>query len=247
MNRELYIAFCLSLAVHAAVVSVCPAPSPTISSDNGEEQDIVVIGVVEMTSPPVEEMKHPEPPEPITVVDPAPPPTCEEIALLPQPPEKEQKQEPPEKILQPPADVPTPGQEGSPGKEELSQGQIQDIRSRYLTRVMQKLEAVKKYPPPAYRRGIEGTTEIAFTILANGNAEAVETRRSSRRPVLDNAARSMITRASPFESLPKELGLRQMQLIVPVAFRIEEAKPRMNLRMKGEKGNERNWARKEHQ
>ena len=218
MNRELCIAFCLSLALHAAVVSVWPAPRPTIPGDNGEKQDIVVLGVVELISPTVKEIEHPKPPEFSRNL--AAFLTHKKNAPLAQEPEKEQKRDSSKKILESQIGVPTTGQEGSPGKEEPSQGQIHHIRFRYLSKVMQKLEAVKKYPPEAYRRRITGTTEVTFTILANGDATAIETRSSSRYAVLDNASRSIIIRASQFEPLPKELGLNEMQIVVPVAFKI---------------------------
>jgi len=238
MGREFYIAFCFSLAIHAAVVSVCPAPHAASTGENGEKQEIVVLGVVELRFPPHVEMEQSEPPEPVadlaeavvedlvepdTAVDPDPFWKHEEVALLPQEhkDKEEQGQKPAEQTTDPPPDVPSMGQEGKPGQPELTQGQLKDIQSQYLRRVLVKLQKAKRYPLQAYSRGIEGAVEIKFGILGDGRTQEVQLRTSSGYRVLDQAVMDMIHRASPFEPLPEELRQKRMELAVPVVFKIE--------------------------
>lgn len=247
MNREFSIAFGFSLIAHAAVVGLCPAPRTPIDGGLGDKEDIVVLGVVELSPPASAQMPHTEEPElpdaPIEtpLVDPAEmnpvtsdpavvpaqsPPKREEMAMKTQDHKAEQHSEPEEQTPNSPPNVPTMGQEGSPGRPELTLGQIQDIRFRYLASVVRQLENAKRYPPQSYRRGIEGMTEIGFTISAKGMAHAVYIHTSSGHGTLDSAVQDMVARASPFDPMPPELGLDELRIVVPVVFRIDEVRQR---------------------
>ena len=220
MSREFYMAFCFSIAAHAAVVGVCPSPQLEISDQGGEEQNIVVLGVIDFAP---EEQKNPEmlnierevkqaeralettPSEPAD----DPERLCEDQVVMVQP------EEPPEE------EPPSHAEAMTPGKQVLSLGQIDDMRSRYLREVMQALEKAKRYPPYARRHGIEGTVKIQFTIQADGHASDIILHRSSRHHDLNTAAQDLITRASPFCPIPGELDQERMTISVPIAFQIK--------------------------
>jgi len=233
MTREIYMAFCFSVAFHTAMVGFCPAPRLNASGNRGNSRDIVVLGVIELAptepeiSKAVKEIKKsegpPKPPQPESVDDSEPLPE-EKIAMV-QPEKATPSYERPAKHDEPPQhEAPSPAEKVIPGKQAQTQGQIQDIRSRYLSEVVRKLEYAKKYPLQAYLRGIEGTIEVEFTISLDGNASAIKTRKFSQYDVFDNAAKEMVSRASPFNPLPRELGLRELRIVVPLVFRIDEAR-----------------------
>ncbi|MCG2659058.1 MAG: energy transducer TonB [Kiritimatiellae bacterium] len=231
-------AFCFSVAFHAAVVGFCPAPSQDNPGDRGNRQDIVVLGVIEFTpveQKPMEIFKavdvakksedspKPSQPEPANDFEPLPE---EKIAMV-QPEKPTPSYERPAKQDEPPQHETLPPTENViPGRQALPQGQIQDIRSLYLSGIMRKLEKTKQYPLYAFRHGIEGMAEVEFTIHSDGHATAVTIRKSSRHLVLNAAAEEIVRRASPFDPIPVELGEEEMTIRVPVAFRIEEAETR---------------------
>jgi len=233
MSREFYMAFCFSIAAHAVVVGVCPSPESKISGQSGEEQNIVVLGVIdfapeEQRKPAIldieREVKQSEHALETTPSEPADDPErlCEDQVVMVEPEEpppstKEQLQpeEPPEE------EPPSHAEAMTPGKQVLSRGQIEDMRSQYLREVMQTLEKAKRYPPYAWRHGIEGTVKIQFTIQADGHASDIILHRSSRYRDLNTAAQDLIARASPFCPIPGELDQERMTISVPIAFQIK--------------------------
>lgn len=80
-----------------------------------------------------------------------------------------------------------------------------DLRKLILARI----EGAKRYPLEARRRGIEGSAVIRFRIAPDGSVAAVEVVWPSGSPVLDEASRETILRASPF---PVVDGWIQVQL-----------------------------------
>lgn len=80
-----------------------------------------------------------------------------------------------------------------------------DLRKLILARI----DRAKRYPVEARRRGIEGSAVIRFRIAPDGSVAAVEVVRPSGSPVLDEASRDTILRASPF---PVVDGWIQVQL-----------------------------------
>ncbi|MDR2486013.1 MAG: TonB family protein [Treponema sp.] len=72
------------------------------------------------------------------------------------------------------------------------------------------------YPPRARRAGIEGVTEVAFTIHPDGTVSGVSITASSGQELLDKAAIDAIYAAAPFRPPPHE----QTRIAAPVAFRL---------------------------
>jgi len=116
------------------------------------------------------------------------------------------------------AEKPSQGVKGSPGSEQTRRGEGEDIRSRYLSRVLRRLQEAKRYPSQARRREIEGRVELELVIRKDGSASPGKILRSSGHDILDDAALQMVERAAPFESLPEELGVERLELMVPVSY-----------------------------
>ena len=89
---------------------------------------------------------------------------------------------------------------------------------RYHDIVKQRIEAVRRYPPWAEKRGIEGRAHIVFAINTDGNCRKVELVRSSNSSLLDKEAIAAIKRANPFPPLPEGIGSPCVQMDVEIVF-----------------------------
>lgn len=88
----------------------------------------------------------------------------------------------------------------------------------YQSRLMRHLNRVKRYPPEAQRRRVEGVALLSFTIDPAGRVLAFRLERSSGNPLLDDETLAMIQRASPLPALPPEMARARLELVVPVEF-----------------------------
>jgi protein TonB len=88
------------------------------------------------------------------------------------------------------------------------------IKSNY-NYIQRRIRDKLVYPPQARRAGIEGKTELIFTIYENGKAGGITVRVSSGDERLDRAAVEAVNAASPFPRPPAEARLR-----LPVVFRL---------------------------
>ncbi len=205
MNRATYIALCFSIAAHAAVVNFCPARRAT-TGDRGDNRDIVVLGVIELSSR--------------EQVEPTTPETPNETHMHPGHSGAVEIESRDDASAEPEPSMPSVNDE-MPGEQSLTQGEIQNIRSRYLAKVLRALEKEKAYPPQAVRRGMEGTSELEFTIAGDGTVMGLRTSRPSQYRVLDGAARNMVIHASPFDPIPEKLSMDRLTIHVPVVFEID--------------------------
>lgn len=94
-----------------------------------------------------------------------------------------------------------------------------DILAAYLNQIRLMLEKEKRYPFLARKNNWEGTVYIKFTILRDGGLKKVKITQSSGFEILDKEAKATIGRTS-FPALPKGLKLNQLQLEVPIVFRL---------------------------
>ena len=92
---------------------------------------------------------------------------------------------------------------------------------RYQDMVKQKIEAVRRYPLWAEKRGIKGRARIIFMINTDGNCRKVELVRSSNSPLLDREAITAVKRANPFPPLPDGIDLPYVQMDVEIVFRLK--------------------------
>ena len=97
----------------------------------------------------------------------------------------------------------------------------QSALAAYLSSVRGRLEAVKRYPALAKRRGTEGTAKVAIVIDAAGRPGGVRIAASSGSTMLDEEVERMVARAAPFPPLPAELGEPSVRLVVPISFTID--------------------------
>ena len=72
------------------------------------------------------------------------------------------------------------------------------------------------YPPRARKAGIEGVTEVVFTIHPDGTVSGVSITASSGQELLDKAAIDAIYAAAPFRPPPPA----QTKIAAPVVFRL---------------------------
>lgn len=210
INKELFVAISISLIFHFGVLfGVIPGFS-TPSGQGGEEKLIVSFGSIELPAIVTEE-PVPEQPKPLPLEEPLPLPDKDSITTESLP-ERVDKKPQPELI---------PDNQ-HPGTPELTAGQIEDIKTRFLKEVVAKIQKVKRYPESAKRNNREGTAKVEFIISGDGKVNSVTLITSSRYTVLDDEAVEMVKRAAPFPQIPKELEILEMKLLLPIVFRLEK-------------------------
>ena len=80
------------------------------------------------------------------------------------------------------------------------------------------LQRYRIYPSEARSRGITGTAMVRFALASSGGVISASLGRSSGAGILDEAALSMVRRASPFPPIPPGLGRSQMDFAAPIRF-----------------------------
>ena len=114
-----------------------------------------------------------------------------------------------ERLFLPPGYSPPPG-EGSDDQERPISLNTRDPRYvPYVTKVKYAVELQWGYPDVALRHGLQGTVVLVFTILRNGQLEALQLVRSSGVYALDLEAIRAVQAASPFPPLPPSIGERK--------------------------------------
>jgi len=77
------------------------------------------------------------------------------------------------------------------------------IRQHYLTQLLTYIEGYKYYPHKARRRGMEGSIQVSFELLPNGNINGLVT--SGGPLLLRRAAKGAVHKALPLPACPPEL------------------------------------------
>lgn len=106
------------------------------------------------------------------------------------------------------------GRAGAGGR--LESGGSADISS-YKSKVFAHLQRFKSYPSGASRAGLHAAT-VHFVISANGSVTSASLGQSSGSPAFDQAALSMVRRASPFPPIPAGLGRSSLPFNAPIRF-----------------------------
>jgi TonB family protein len=107
------------------------------------------------------------------------------------------------------------GRAGAGGRAES--GGTANVSS-YQAEVLAHLQRYRVYPPEARNRGITGTAMVRFALASNGGVMSASLGRSSGAEILDEAALSMVRRASPFPPIPPGLGRSHMDFAAPIRF-----------------------------
>jgi protein TonB len=89
--------------------------------------------------------------------------------------------------------------------------------------ISKQIKRYQKYPPPAQRRGWEGTAEVLLQIAADGNVTGITLGKSSGHAILDEEALNMVRRASPLPAAPPDLRGRALVVTVPIVFRLQNS------------------------
>ncbi|WP_374495567.1 energy transducer TonB [Zoogloea sp.] len=80
----------------------------------------------------------------------------------------------------------------------------------------------QNYPRVAAMRGWEGEVQVRVTIARKGNIVAAQVVRSSGFEVLDQSAVQLVSGAGPLPRPPEALQNRELQIVVPVLFKLEK-------------------------
>ncbi|MGB7182692.1 MAG: energy transducer TonB, partial [Burkholderiaceae bacterium] len=91
-------------------------------------------------------------------------------------------------------------------------------RDLYRASLISHLTAAKRYPQRAQRRRIQGEVIVRFVINSQGRILDKQIEQSSGADILDQAALSMIDRASPLPAPPAGYGTGPYSFTIPVSF-----------------------------
>lgn len=94
-------------------------------------------------------------------------------------------------------------------------GQSADYIKRNYNYLQRRIRDKLVYPPPARKAGIQGVTEVTFTIHEDGKVSGITIRKSSGHEILDNAAVQTIIAASPFPKPPAPA-----RIAIPISFKL---------------------------
>lgn len=100
--------------------------------------------------------------------------------------------------------------EGTPAPVALPQD--------YLSELFRKLARHKVYPSELRKDKVQGRVVVKFTISQDGRLLASSVQKSSGSPALDEAALSMLQKASPLPPIPKSMNRSELTLAVPVEY-----------------------------
>jgi len=117
----------------------------------------------------------------------------------------------------PPAVAPQP----QPSAPKIDEANENRLLVTYGQSISKEIKRYQKYPPPAQRRGWEGTTEVLLQIAADGKVTGITLGKSSGHPILDEEALDMVRRASPLPQAPADLRGRALVVTVPIVFRLQ--------------------------
>ena len=74
------------------------------------------------------------------------------------------------------------------------------------------------YPPELMRAHVEGIVRVRFTIDREGHVLSAELAESSGHAGLDQAALTVLQRASPLPPIPESMGLERLTITLPIEF-----------------------------
>ncbi|MDR0452661.1 MAG: TonB family protein, partial [Treponema sp.] len=104
---------------------------------------------------------------------------------------------------------------GPPGRNAEAAALTAEYVKRNYNYIQRRIRDRLVYPPPARRAGIQGVTEVSFTIHEDGRVSAVTVRAGSGHEVLDEAAVAVIFAAAPFPAPPAAA-----RIAIPISFRL---------------------------
>jgi protein TonB len=120
--------------------------------------------------------------------------------------------------------VPTPG-EHQTLREPDTRGpsHTADPWDGFLQAVHEEIERHRAYPWRARLSNLEGVAWVVFSLGRDGRTTRVDLYRSSGHGILDRAAVDTIRRIPMFPPIPDGIAAPEVELAVPLLFRIDEA------------------------
>jgi len=105
--------------------------------------------------------------------------------------------------------------EFSPGYQRASE------LERYTKNIKDKIANNILYPPLARRKGIEGIVLVGFLITHNGLLRDIRLIEPSDYEILNRAAITTITNASPFSPFPESINKKELWLKLALSFKLD--------------------------
>lgn len=95
-----------------------------------------------------------------------------------------------------------------------------DAEQDYKRALQAEIARNKRYPRLARRLGQEGTVEVAFVVLSDGELRDVRIARGSGFTPLDRGAVDTLHRLGRFRPIPPELERERWDLVVPLSYEL---------------------------
>jgi len=191
-----------------------PPPTPVVSPPSPPPPVVTPPPPKPKPRPVVAQKPLPQPPDP-----PPPPPIVQEVtpALPPQP--TAPSAAPAASVPAPVTGSPPPSAAGGDLSTATADLGAAGPGSDTVAELIRHLEAHRRYPAQARRRGIEGTVGLAFRVAPEGDLLVAEVRQPSGSRLLDRAALRTLERAFP---LPPHLARRLAgeELTIDLSFRL---------------------------
>ncbi len=109
---------------------------------------------------------------------------------------------------------------GARRQAEPGVAEIAALRDRWYAQVNAQLARQMRYPRLARLRQLEGEALVSFELARDGRLLRSALRQSSGHALLDQAALELLARAAPYPSPPGALPVEDLQLQVPVSYRL---------------------------
>jgi len=112
------------------------------------------------------------------------------------------------------------GARGRNGASSVHGHGLAGLDPAYARRLLASLERHKHYPRSARARRLEGVTLLWIRMDRSGRVLSSRISESSGHRVLDHAVLATVRKASPLPALPASDARAELELIVPIAFRM---------------------------
>lgn len=107
----------------------------------------------------------------------------------------------------------------APAEGSVSEAQV--LPTGWQRAIMAHLGRHKRYPLEARQKHVEGEVLLRFTMDRTGKIRSASLSKPSGAPILDAEALAMLVRAQPLPALPTQVHGDQVELVVPINYRLK--------------------------
>ena len=107
-------------------------------------------------------------------------------------------------------------------EETVDLGSIDIKYTSYLKRIKKKIEGIWIYPQAAFEREEEGIAVVKFSIGEGGDITSSRILESSGYNYLDQGALDVVRSAAPYDPLPREFNISQLNVVARFQYKIVE-------------------------